>query len=708
MAAFPPYPPSPRDHLVDVLHGERVADPYRWLEDADAPATKEWLGAQAELLDAHRRRWTLRPAFAQRLEQLTATGFTGLPTFRGERQFFLRRTPGQEHAVLHVVEGDGTERVLVDPMALDPGGTTTLDAYTPSPDGRLLAYQLSEKGTEESAIRVLDVATGDVVDGPIPRTRFSPVAWLADSSAFYYVRQLDPDELPEDERQYHRRVWLHRLGADPAADPVVFGDGRDKAFVWGVSVSRDGRWLVVSGARGTDPRNDVYLADLRDADLAAPAFVTVQEGVDAQTSLSVGVDGRLYVWTDADAPRGRLLVADPEQATRVHWRPLVDEDPEAVLTGFAVVDRLEQPQLLVSWTRHAVSEITVHALADGARIGALALPGLGSVGALHGRYEGGHEAWFSYTDFVTPSVVHHYDGRSGAVRVWAEPPGGRPDVRGISTRLVDYASYDGTTVRMFVVGRDDLAEGGPRPAILYGYGGFGVPVAPGYGPGLLAWVEAGGVYALACLRGGGEEGERWHRAGMLAGKQRVFDDFLAAAETLCHRGWTTPPKLAISGGSNGGLLVGAALTQRPDLFRAAVCSAPLLDMVRYEQHGLGRFWSGEYGSASDAEQLRTLLAYSPYHRVRDGTVYPATLFTVFASDTRVDPLHARKMCAALQAATAGDRAERPILIRVETEVGHGARSVSRGIALAADTLAFSAWATGLSRVEPRRTVTRDP
>jgi prolyl oligopeptidase len=595
------------------------------------------------------------------------------------------------------VDPDGTERVLVDPMVLDPGGTTTLDAYSPSPDGSLMAYQLSEGGTEEAALRVLDVATGDVVDGPIDRTRFSPVAWLPDGTGFYYVRRLHPEEVPEDERQYHRRVRLHRLGGDPDADPVVFGDRHDKEFVWAVSLSRDGRWLVVSGAKGTDPRTEVYLADLRAADPAVPSFVTVQRDVDARTAMSVGVDGRLYVWTDRDSPRGRLLVADPEQPSPEHWRPLVDEDPVAVLEDFALLDDLDEPRLLVAWTRHAVGEVSVHDLDGGKRLGEVALPGLGSVGGLLTRYHGGHEAWFTYTDFVTPPVVYRFDGATGAVSEWARPPGPFPDLAGVSARLVDYTSYDGQTVRMFVVGADTPDRpGGPRPTILYGYGGFGISMAPGFSAGALAWVEAGGTYAVACLRGGGEEGEDWHRAGMGRHKQRVFDDFHAAAEWLCAHDLTRPDMLGISGGSNGGLLVGAALTQRPDLYRSVVCSAPLLDMVRFERHGLGRFWSGEYGSASDAGDLETLLAYSPYHRVRDGLAYPATLFTVFASDTRVDPLHARKMCAALQAATASDPATHPVLLRVEREVGHGARAVSRTIALTAETLAFHAWATGLS------------
>jgi prolyl oligopeptidase len=619
----------------------------------------------------------------------------GPPSFRGERQFFLRRTSDQEHAVLHLAEPDGLERVLIDPMQLNPDGTTTLDAYHPSPNGALLAYQLSEGGTEESSIRVMDVTTGGIVDGPIPRTRFSPVSWTPDSASFYYVRQLPAEDVPAGEEQYHRRVWLHRLGQPDADDRIVFGDGQDKAVVFGCSLSRDGRWLVVSGSKGTDPRNDIWIADVSDGNLEAPAFAVVQVGEDTQAGLRVGDDGRLYVWTDRDAPRGRLCVADPAAPAPEQWVTLVEERPDAVLEGFAIVEEVETPQLLCLWSEHAVSRISVHRLQDGERLRDLELPGLGSVGGLVERYGGGHEVWFPYTDDVTPMSVYRYDALTGETDVWARPPGSVDVDPGITTRLVEYHSYDGTLVRMFITARGDAALG-PRPTILYGYGGFGISMTPGYSGSVLAWVEAGGVYAVACLRGGGEEGERWHRDGMLANKQRVFDDLHAAAEYLVEERWTTSPQLGISGGSNGGLLVGAALTQRPDLYRSVVCSAPLLDMVRYERRGLGHFWAGEYGTVDDPSELKTLLTYSPYHRVREGTAYPATLFTVFGSDTRVDPLHARKMCAALQHATSADPGRSPVLIRVESEVGHGARSVSRSIALAADVLGFQAWATGLA------------
>jgi prolyl oligopeptidase len=371
-----------------------------------------------------------------------------------------------------------------------------------------------------------------------------------------------------------------------------------------------------------------------------------------------------------------------------------------VLGGYAILDGAElgRPVLLAAWTRHAISEITVHDLATGELRGQIGLPGLGTIGGLHERPEGGHEAWFAYTDHTTPAAVYHYDARDGAVSL-AERAPGSVAVPAVTTRQIAYQSKDGTTVRMVVIAGAG-ASPGPRPAILYGYGGFNISLTPAYTPSILAWAEAGGIYAVAGLRGGSEEGEEWHRAGMREHKQNVFDDFHAAAETLIAEGLTTREQLSISGGSNGGLLVGAAITQRPDLYAAAVCSAPLLDMVRYEQFGLGETWNDEYGTAQDPAELGWLLSYSPYHHVREGVSYPAVLFTIFESDTRVDTLHARKMCAALQYATAapaggpGGRG-RPVLLRRETDVGHSARSVSRAVGLSAETLSFAAWQTGL-------------
>jgi prolyl oligopeptidase len=689
------YPEARRLDLTEEIFGHEVSDPYRWMEDAESAERADWLRAQAGLFSAERAEWPGRGRFAARVGELLNVGFAGTPAWRGERCFFTRRDPGQEHGVLHTQLAGGPMEALIDPMAIDPSGLTTLDAWQPDKEGRLLAYQLSEGGDEESLLRVLDVGTGSVVDGPIDRCRYTNVAWLPGGKAFYYTRRLSPSSVPEGESQYHRRVYLHQVGTPADEDVLIFGTGRDKTDYYSASVSRDGRWLVLSASRGTAPRNDLWLADLSVSDPAAPELRVVQEGVDAQTSVWAGRDGLLYLFTDLGAPRGRIVVVDPGSVfDRASWRALIAEDREAVLRGYAVLDgaELARPVLVASWTRHAVSEITVHDLVSGSRLGSVSLPGLGTVNGLSERPEGGHEAWFGYTDYTTPPLVLRFDARDSSVGTWASAPGA-VEVPSVAARQVTYRSADGTPVRMLVLGAP--ASGGPRPALLTGYGGFDISLTPAYSPSALAWVEAGGVYAVANLRGGSEEGEEWHRAGMLDKKQNVFDDFRCAAETLIREGWTTPGQLAISGGSNGGLLVGASLVQRPDLYAAVVCSAPLLDMVRYERFGLGETWNVEYGTAADPTQLEWLLSYSPYHHVVPGTAYPAVLFTVFTNDTRVDPMHAYKMCAALQHASVASVAERPVLLRAEGQVGHGARAVSRTAELAGDTLAFAARYTGL-------------
>ena len=720
-SATPPVP-ADRDDVVDVLHGRTVPDPYRWLEDPADERTLAWSAAQDALWQAHRSgAAAAEDRFRARLSELLAAGSTGAPVWRGEVHLRSRRAGDAEHPVLEVVAPDGGTRVLVDPLAVDPSGGTTLDGWQPSVEGDLLAYQLSTGGTEESVLRVLDVATGEVVDGPVDRARYSPVAWLPGGRAFYYVRRLDPALVPEDERQYHRRVWLHRVGTSPDTDVEVFGAGQDRTSYYGVSVSRDGRWLVVSASAGTAPRTDVWIADLTASAPEAPDWREVVVGQDAETAAWVARDGRLLLHTDLGAPRGRLCVADPAHPGPEHWRTLLPEDPEAVLHGVVLLDDGgEAPtpatELVALRRRHALSEVTVHDPVTGAPLpgpgrderGRLPL-GVGTVTGLTRRPTGGRELWFGWTATTTPTRIHRWDARTGVVDVWAEPPGALPDLPDVVTRQLVCTSADGTDVRMTVVVRADLLDGDrprePLPTILYGYGGFQISLEPAYSATALAWVEAGGAYVTAHLRGGGEEGEEWHRAGMRGKKQNVFDDAHAVAEHLLADGWTTSDRLAVWGGSNGGLLVGAVVTQRPELVAAAVCSAPLLDMVRYQRFGLGVTWTEEYGDADDAEQLAWLLAYSPYHRALglpgpvvgrgEGPEYPAVLFTVFEGDTRVDPLHARKTCAALQHATSGDAALRPVLLRRETGVGHGGRSLSRTIGLAAEQLAFVARHTTL-------------
>jgi len=709
---LPGYPEAPREDVAEIIHGHEIADPYRWLEDSGSEQTKRWLAAEADLYASYLSSLPGLAKLTDRLGGLLAAGEVGPPAWRGDRQFFTRREPGQEHAVLYTVFPAGAERALIDPTVIDPTGVTTLDRWEPDQEGRLLAYQLSEGGREESVLRVLDVSTGLDVDGPIDRLRYSDVAWLPGGTAFYYARSLAAAAVPAGQAQFHRRVYLHQIATPADEDILVFGAGQAKTNYYGLSVSHDGRWLTITASAGTAPRNDAWLADLSASDPRSPNLQVIQEGADATAWPRAGRDGRLYILTDRDAPRGRVVVAepgDPAFPEYASWQELIPEDPAVVLTDFAILDgdALDEPVLLLAGARHAISEVSVHDLAFGDRLGGLELPGLGTVTGLTERPAGGHQAWFLYTDYTTPGVVLSYDAASGSTAVWRRAPG-VVDIPAVTVEQIAYTSADGTTVRMVVVSgatsngerQGTGSSAGPvpgtaRPAILYGYGGFRVSLTPVFSAAVLAWVEAGGIYAIAGLRGGSEEGEEWHRAGMRERKQRVLDDFYAAAEKLIADGWTTSDQLTIWGGSNGGLLVGAAMTQRPELSAAAVCQAALLDMVRYERFGLGVTWNDEFGTAADPAEFEWLIGYSPYHHVRPGTRYPAVLFTISDGDTRVDTLHVRKMCAAIQHATTAPPAKRPVLLRNEARVGHGPRALSRSIALTAETLAFAAVQTGL-------------
>ena len=526
------YPEARRLDLTEDVLGYQVSDPYRWLEDAASTERAGWLAGQSGLYTAERDGWPGRAALAEQVRALLSVGYVGTPAWRGERSFFSRRDPGQEHAVLCTQVADGPAEVLIDPMAIDPSGLTTLDAWQPDKEGRLLAYQLSQGGDEESLLRVLDVETGALVDGPIDRCRYSNVAWLPGGKAFYYTRRLPPDAgargrkpvppagVPAPARHARRRGRAD-LRHRPGQDRLLLGVGQPGRPVAG--------HLRVPGHRAAErpvAGRPVRIRRVRIA-WATPDLRVVQEGVDAQTWVRVGRDGLLYLFTDADAPRGRMAVADPAAAglaDRASWRDLIREDPEAVLRGFALLDgpELARPVLLATWTRHALSEITVHDLATGERLSEVPLPGLGTAGGLSERPEGGHEAWFGYTDYTTPPVILRFDARTFEVTTWASPPGSVA-VPAVATRQVTYASADGTPVRMLVISpasawaRQDGPNGPdrPRPAILTGYGGFDISLTPAFSPNTLAWVSAGGVYAVANLRGGSEEGEQWHRAGML-------------------------------------------------------------------------------------------------------------------------------------------------------------------------------------------------
>jgi prolyl oligopeptidase len=656
------YPATRTVDVVDELHGERIPDPYRWLEDAEDPETVEWIARQNALTEEWLARRPGREGIRRRLRELLTIGVLGVPTPVRGRYFYLRRDGDQNHPVLYVREGiEGTDRALLDPNAIDPSGTTALDWYYPSHDGRLLAYGLSQNGSEQSELHVRDVATGEDLPDRVPRTRAASLAWLPDGSGFYYTRYPAPGEVPVDEEQYHRAIHFHPLGGDPAADPLVLRPAR-KEYWPGVSISPDGRWLLVSVERTFD-QTDVYLGDRHapGGSVVAPALLPVAEGLPASFSGEVAHD-RLFLRTDVDAPTYRLYEVDPEQPQRGRWRELVPPREEAVLDGFAVAGS----QLALSYLERASSRLRLADLDGGLRRD-VELPALGSLFGLGAEWDG-RELFFGFSSFTVPPTVYRIDLERANQTVWrrveADVDPGRYLVRQVMV-----PSRDGTPVSMFLVHRRGLIRDGNAPTYLNAYGGFNVSMTPVFMRSLLLWLEHDGVVAVPNIRGGGEYGETWHQGGMLARKQNSFDDFIAAAEWLIREGYTRPERLAAEGGSNGGLLMGAALTQRPELFRAVVVRVPLLDMLRYHRSLIARLWIPEYGSAEDAEQFAWLRAYSPYHHVRSGTRYPAVLLTTGASDTRVDPMHARKMAARLQAATTSGR---PVLLRLEARAGHGA------------------------------------
>ncbi|MGW3917389.1 prolyl oligopeptidase family serine peptidase, partial [Streptomyces sp. NPDC005070] len=666
------------------------------------PATTAWCAAQDLLYAEEEARWPARDALFARMTALLAGGGGRPPVARGGREFHTRREPGRELAALAVREA-GRTRILLDPLDTDPAGTTVLDAWEPSWEGDLVAVQLSSGGTEHSVLRVLDAATGETVDGPVHRVRRSPVAWLPGGRAFYYVRRLSSGDAPAGAGP-RRRVYLHRLGTPADEDVEIFGAGRSDTQYYTVATASDGRLLIIGASEGTSPHTDLWTGDLTTNGPDRPDLRRLQYAADGRTAVRLRPGaGPLLLRTTAGAPRGRIAAAprdatqpgqtDPHQADPRPWRTLVAEQPGTVLQDFTVLDgpALDRPLLAVVRTRHAVGELTLHDARTGARTGNVPLPGRGTITSLTARQEAGHELWFAYTDHSTPTVVLHYDAVSGRLSPWA---GGSPEmapVEGVHVTQEVVRSRDGTEVHMFVMSPTGR-PGRPRPAVLTGYGGFGASMTPGFTPQAIPWVRAGGVYAVACVRGGGEEGEEWHRAGRREHKHNTFDDFDAAADHLLRNRWAAPGRLGVLGSSNGGLLAAAALTRRPETYGAVVCAAPLLDMVRYELSGMGASWRDEYGSAADPAQFAHLLAYSPYHQVREGAPYPPVLLAVFDGDTRVDPAHARKMCAALQWAGTGHA---PVVLRTERGVGHGARASSRSARLYADVMAFFAHHLGL-------------
>ena len=684
---IPPVPPTPREEVVDTYFGEQVSDPYRWLEDAGSPRVAAWTDAQNARTRAVLDALPQRAAIAARLRELLAVGLLGTPRPAGGRIFHLRRDGGQAQAVLYVRDGaGGRDRALVDPNALSADGLLTLDWYYPSPDGRLVAIGLSRGGTELSTLHVREVATGRDLGLAIPHTQRSQVAWAGEG--FYYVVHPAAGTVPPGDEHYHRRVRYHALSEAPhggaADDALVFGEGRAKEDLVGVQTSPDGRWVLFSAFRGW-VSNDLYLFD---REHPGRGLATVVEG---QDGLSIGQLDRDGIWlrTNLGSPNYRIAHATYERPRE--WRDVVPEGLHPILEF-----DLTRDHLVIHRLERATARLAIHRR-DGRHERDVELPELGAVtpslpGAGVVADADSDLACFTFQSFALPPRAYALDTRSGALTPLVST-GESPLRARIVVDQVGYRSKDGTEVPMFLVHREDVRPTGDVPAVLTGYGGFDISRVPTYTAAAILWAELGGVFALANLRGGGEFGERWHRAGRLGRKQNVFDDLHSAGEHLVASGWTTPARLGAFGGSNGGLLMGAALTQRPDLYGAIVCLVPLLDMLRYQHLLIARFWIAEYGSSEVEEQYRWLRAYSPYHSVRDGHRYPPILLTTAEGDSRVDPMHARKMAALLQAHPGAALT----LLRVERDAGHGVgKPLAKQVEDLADQWAFLAWRLGVT------------
>ncbi len=664
-------PPTRRAVVVDTVHGVAIADPYRWLEQQDAPETRAWISAQNGYTDAVIGALPGRDAIERRLTELLRVETIGIPGYRGGRYFLTRRAAAQDLSVLYMRRTlNGPDEVLVDPHGWSADHTVSVGFIDASHDGRLLAYRVRSGGEDEVAIRMMDIDSRRLIDS-LPRARYGGLNFTRDLRGAYYARQTAAGP----------RVFFHAIGTPAGDDRLVFGEGYGPEKIIGANLSLDRRYLRISVFHGSSGRNELWVQDLDRGTLVTPLV----NDVDARFGSAYG-DNRLFVWTDWNAPNSRVFAVDLQRPAREHWREIIPEG-HAPIGGVAAVGG----RLFVTYLDSVRSRVRIFDPGGGA-LGEIALPAIGLTSGVSGDWDR-TEAFYSFSSFAQPTTIYRYDTGTGAQEVWARlavPVSNDP----VEVRQVWYTSRDGARVPMFVAHRRGLRLDGRNPTLLNGYGGFNLSQLPGYSARAAFWIENGGVYALANLRGGGEFGEAWHRAGMLERKQNVFDDFVAAAEWLIANRYTSPERLAISGGSNGGLLVGAAMTQRPELFRAVVCTNPLLDMVRYHRFLVAGFWIPEYGSADSAAQFPYLHGYSPYHRVRDGERYPAVLFVTGDADTRVDPLHARKMTARVQAATASGR---PVLLRYHARSGHsGGRPLGASIGDLAEQMHFLFWQLGVS------------
>ncbi len=664
--------------LTETLHGLSVADAFRWLEDEKSPDVQAWMKAQDDFARARLKELPLREQLTKRYHELYYLDAVGVPVKRGGRYFYTRQRKDKEKAVVYWRQGEkGEEKVLLDPNAWSNDNTVSLGVWVPSWDGKKVVFAEKPNAADEATLHVLDVDTGErsKVDA-IAGGKYASPSWAPDNKSFIYEWLPTDAQIPVSERPGYCEVRRHVLGHDPAKDEVLHGKtGDPKTFIGG-GISRDGKYLFVSIMRGWN-ENDLFWKKPGEKD-----WKLLVKGTDAKYSVDAWKDV-FYVFTDDGAPNKRVFKVDPKKTDKKDWKELIAEDKDAARESMAIVGG----HLAIASLKKAVSQVELFGL-DGKKVRDIQLPGLGTASNLVGL-EDDDEAYFAFSSFVMPRQVFKTSIKTGTAELWAkvEVP---VDPSKYEVSQVSYPSKDGTPITMFIVAAKGAVKDGKHPTLLYGYGGFDVSLTSAFTSFIYPWLELGGVYAVPNLRGGGEYGKAWHDAGKGHKKQNVFDDFAAAAEFLVKEKWTSPEKLAIRGGSNGGLLVGTAMTQRPELYGAVICAVPLLDMVRYHLYGSGKTWIPEYGDPEKAEDLKVLHAYSPYHHLRAGAEYPKLLMMSADHDDRVDPFHARKFVAALQEAQG---AHAPAWLRIEMHAGHGgADQVAKAIESSVDQIAFLAHA----------------
>ncbi|MEO0755818.1 MAG: prolyl oligopeptidase family serine peptidase [Cyanobacteria bacterium J06648_16] len=654
------YPTSRRDDQTDTYHGIEIADPYRWLEDPNADDTKAWVEAQNEVTFRYLGKIEQTEKIKTRLTELWNYERYSSPFKRGGRYFYYKNDGLQNQSVLYTQPTlEDEAKVLLDPNTLSEDGTVALRSIAVSEDGQYLAYGLSASGSDWVEWKVRDIETGTDLEDHLKWSKFSGAAWTHDSQGFFYSRYDEPKEESQfEDVNYYQKLFYHRLGTPQSEDQLIYERQDQKEWGFSGSVTDDGQYLVISVWRGTDPKNLVFYKDLQATDADVVELISEFE---AEYGLVDNEGTTFWFQTDLDAPKGRLVAIDISQPEKENWKEILPE-AEETLQSVSLLNH----QFVTDYLKDAYTTIKVYNL-EGQFIRNVELPGIGSAGGFGGKKDD-TDTFYSFTSYTVPNRIYRYDMTTGKSTLFREAQVAF-DPSQYETHQVFYTSKDGTRIPMFITHKKGVERNGQNPTLLYGYGGFSISLTPGFSVGNLVWLEMGGIYAVPNLRGGGEYGEDWHVAGTKTQKQNVFDDFIAAAEYLIDNSYTASDQLAIMGGSNGGLLVGACMTQRPDLFAAVLPAVGVLDMLRFNQFTIGWAWESDYGSPQNEDEFKALHAYSPLHNLKSGTTYPATMITTADHDDRVVPAHSFKFAAALQAAHKG---ENPVLIRIETKAGHGA------------------------------------